>query len=173
MRRLALIAASFVLSFTGAATAVPQPDAEAAYQRGDYATAYRLWLPLAEQGSPLAQQNIGRMYERGEGVPQDQQAAAEWYRKAAEQSAHDDGSIAYAKDLDDALDRVPLPGASAPVTGTQAQPAPVVSVPQQAAALPAPPSMQRPVVYPPPVYYVPVYRAAPFRPAPMHHHFRH
>jgi hypothetical protein len=165
MRWLALLTVSVVLSFAGTAGAVPQPDAEEAYQRGDYATAYRLWLPLAEQGSPLAAQNIGRMYERGEGVPKDPQAAAAWYRKAAEQD----------KDLNNALDRVPLPDTPAPVTATQAQAqtAPVVSVPQQTATLPTSQSVQRPVVYPPPVYYVPVYRAAPFRPAPVHHHFRH
>jgi hypothetical protein len=162
MRWLALVAASFVLSFAGAANAVPQPDAEAAYQRGDYATAYRLWLPLAEQGSPLAAQNIGRMYERGEGVPKDPQAAAAWYRKAAEQD----------KDLNNALDRVPMPDAPVTATQAQAQTAPVVSVPPQTASVPTAP-VQRPVTYPPPVYYVPVYRVAPYRPAPMYRHFRH
>ena len=157
MHWLALLAASFVLSLTGVAGAVPNPDADAAYQRGDYATAYRLWLPLAQQGSSTAQQNIGRLYERGEGVPQDQQAAMEWYRKEADQNVRDDGLIAAAKDLDDALARVPLPGQTA---------APVAPVSQ---------SVQRPVSYPPVYYYRPVYRVVPVRPAPspVHRHFRH
>jgi TPR repeat protein len=85
MRWLSLLLISFGMAASGGAFALPQPDAEAAYARGDYATAYSLWLPLAEQGSPRAQLNIARLYERGEGVAQNKAAAAEWYRKAAAQ----------------------------------------------------------------------------------------
>lgn len=83
MRWLNLLLVSLGLAASGQAFALPQPDAETAYARGDYATAFRLWLPSAEQGSPRAQLNIARMYERGEGVAQDKAAAMEWYRKAA------------------------------------------------------------------------------------------
>jgi Sel1 repeat len=89
MRWLSLLIASIGIALSGTAFALPQPDAEAAYARGDYATAFKIWLPLAEQGSAEAQRNVGRMYERGEWVAQDKQAAAEWYSKAAEQSARD------------------------------------------------------------------------------------
>ncbi|HEV7545521.1 MAG TPA: hypothetical protein VGO42_13260, partial [Reyranella sp.] len=89
MRWLSLLIASLGLVLSATAFALPQPDAEAAYARGDYATAFKIWLPLAEQGSPEAQRNVARMYERGEWVAQDKQAAAEWYSKAAEQSARD------------------------------------------------------------------------------------
>src|SRR3989304_3508082 len=58
-------------------------DADAAYLRGDYATAFDLLKPLAEQGNPLAQHNLGAMYERGEGVPQDYVMAHMWYNLAA------------------------------------------------------------------------------------------
>ena len=57
----------------------------AAYERGDYATALREWQPLAEQGDAAAQLTLGGMYRKGEGVPQDDKAAAQWYRRAAEQ----------------------------------------------------------------------------------------
>jgi tetratricopeptide (TPR) repeat protein len=60
-------------------------DAVFAYQRGDFANAYRLFKPLAEQGVPRAQFNLGVMYEIGRGVPQDYSEAEKWYRKAAEQ----------------------------------------------------------------------------------------
>ena len=40
---------------------------------------------LAEQGDARAQFNLAIMYENGDGVPQDNQKAVEWYRKAAEQ----------------------------------------------------------------------------------------
>ena len=85
MRWLKLLLVAFAISVAGQAWAMPQPDAEEAYARGDYATAFRLWLPLAEQGSPRAQINIARLYERGEGVAQDKAAATEWYRKAEAQ----------------------------------------------------------------------------------------
>ena len=40
---------------------------------------------LAEQGLAKAQYNLGVMYDKGRGVPQDYKAAVEWFRKAAEQ----------------------------------------------------------------------------------------
>jgi len=40
---------------------------------------------LAEQGDPLAQNNLGFMYANGEGVPEDDVEAVRWYRLAAEQ----------------------------------------------------------------------------------------
>ncbi len=55
----------------------------AAAQRGDYATALREWLPLAEKGDATAQYNLGIMYENGWGVPQDPAQAVQWYREAA------------------------------------------------------------------------------------------
>jgi TPR repeat protein/uncharacterized protein YgiM (DUF1202 family) len=57
----------------------------AAYGRGDYATALREWLPLAEYGNADAQNYIGLMYDLGQGVSQDRTEAARWHRKAAEQ----------------------------------------------------------------------------------------
>ena len=39
----------------------------------------------AEQGDATAQFNLGVMYAKGEGVPQDDAAAVRWYRLAAEQ----------------------------------------------------------------------------------------
>ena len=64
----------------------PFEDGQAAYGRGDYATAMRLWRPLAEQGYANAEYHVGLMYEMGEGVPQDATEAALWYRDAAAQS---------------------------------------------------------------------------------------
>ena len=57
----------------------------AASQREDYATAYRLWRPLADQGTSSAQYSLGLMYDNGLGVPQDNAAAVSWYRNAADQ----------------------------------------------------------------------------------------
>lgn len=57
-----------------------------AYDRADYATALKVWLPQAEAGSAEAQNNVGQIYERGSGLPPDYSTAALWYRKAAEQN---------------------------------------------------------------------------------------
>lgn len=57
----------------------------AAFNSGDYATALREWIALAEQGNVKAQNNVAVMYENGFGVPQDYAEAVKWYRLAAEQ----------------------------------------------------------------------------------------
>lgn len=62
-------------------------DATAAHDRGDYATALRLWHLLADQGDADAQNNLGHVYRFGEGVPRDYAKAARWFRKAAEQGS--------------------------------------------------------------------------------------
>jgi TPR repeat protein len=70
-----------------------------AHDRGDYETALKEWLPLAEQGKAQAQFNLGLLYQRGQGVPQDYTEAGDWYRQAAAQghaSAQDQlGSLYY------------------------------------------------------------------------------
>src|SRR6516162_3506330 len=64
-------------------------DGAAAYNRADYATAMRLWLPLAEGGNADAQTMLGVIYEEGQGVSQDDAAAVIWYRRAADQGHPD------------------------------------------------------------------------------------
>ena len=70
---------------TGVAAAEPFVEGAVAYSRGDYATALRLWQPLAEQGDAQAQHSLALMYTKGLGVPQDFVEAVRWYRLAAEQ----------------------------------------------------------------------------------------
>jgi len=74
-----------IMALAVPANAGPLDDGLTAAQRGDYATALRLWRPLAEQGDARAQNNLGSMYLKGLGVPQDNAEAAKWFRKAAEQ----------------------------------------------------------------------------------------
>ena len=56
-----------------------------AYQRSDYATAWREWQPLAEQGQAVAQYSLGLLYANGQGVTKDDAKARQWYEKAAVQ----------------------------------------------------------------------------------------
>jgi len=74
----------FSISMTVSAFGGQFEDATAAYERGDYATAFRLMKPLAEKGDAKAQHNLGVMYDYGRGVPQDYTKALKWYRMAAE-----------------------------------------------------------------------------------------
>ena len=64
----------------------------AAYHRGDFTTALREWTPLAKQGNADAQYNLGLMYVRGQGVPQDDKMAMKYFAQAAEQG---DAEIQY------------------------------------------------------------------------------
>lgn len=56
-----------------------------AFEAGDFATAFREWKPLAEQGDVGAQYMLAFMFEDGNGVPKDFAEAFKWYRLAAEQ----------------------------------------------------------------------------------------
>ena len=78
----ALAALLLALGLSGAANAGPFDDAVAAYERGDHATAFRLWRPLADQGNPRAQVNLGFMYNNGQGVPQNYVQAHKWFKLA-------------------------------------------------------------------------------------------
>ena len=60
-----------------------------AYESGDFTTALREFKPLAEQGHAKAQYNLGVIYRRGNGVPQDYKTAVKWYTLAAEQGNAD------------------------------------------------------------------------------------
>ena len=55
----------------------------AAYNRGDYVPAIRLFRPLAEQGNAKAQSLIGVMYRRGQGVARNSVRAFLWFSRAA------------------------------------------------------------------------------------------
>lgn len=82
-----LLTACFFVSMAGAVMAGPYEDGKAAYERGDYARAFRLWLPLALQGNAQAQFNVGVMYYEGRGVQRDYEYvfAYRWFNRAAAQ----------------------------------------------------------------------------------------
>jgi len=56
-----------------------------AYELGDYATAFKEFKPLVEQGNVPAQFALGLMYFKGQGVPKDYAEAFKLYKKVAEQ----------------------------------------------------------------------------------------
>ena len=56
-----------------------------AYDRATYASALNVWLPMAQEGDPDAQNKVGEIYEKGVGGSPDYEMAAVWYRRSAEQ----------------------------------------------------------------------------------------
>jgi TPR repeat protein len=91
MRMLLLLMFAYTVALP--VRAGPLQDAQAAYDRGKYATALDLWQPLAEQGNPDAQAGLGSLYLGDYGVARDEAAAMAWFRKAADQG-HAGGSLA-------------------------------------------------------------------------------
>jgi TPR repeat protein len=61
----------------------PWEDGMAAYNRGDYAPAIRLFRPLAQAGNAKAQHLLGVMYHRGQGVARNTVRALAWFSVAA------------------------------------------------------------------------------------------
>src|SRR5262245_13529715 len=84
------VAALAVLMIIGSATTAVAGDAEDcsnynAPLKTDPARTVSACRRLAEQGVALGQSNLGVLYTRGQGVPQDFNEAVIWFRKAAEQ----------------------------------------------------------------------------------------
>jgi uncharacterized protein len=84
-RALAMVVLLTLPAISGPAVAGPTDDAEAAYDRSDYATALPLLRLLADQGNATAQYRLGHLYDDGTGVTQDYVQALRWYRLAADQ----------------------------------------------------------------------------------------
>ena len=78
-----LLAILYLLGSSSFVAANPFDDASAAYQRGDYVQAIKLFRQLAEQGHQWAQRRLGLIYAEGKGVPQDYEEAVKWFRLAA------------------------------------------------------------------------------------------
>ena len=66
-----------LLSCTG------REDPKNAFQKGDYETAYKLWMPLALNGDTEAQNYLGIQFTLGLGVNKDYKEAVKWYEMAA------------------------------------------------------------------------------------------
>jgi TPR repeat protein len=68
---------------TVAAVAGPWEDGMAAYNRGDYVPAVRVFRRLAEQGNAKAQNVLGVMFRKGQGVAKSPARARMWFSVAA------------------------------------------------------------------------------------------
>jgi hypothetical protein len=64
-------------------------EAEVAMQAGNYAQAYCIWKPMAEEGDVHAQYSLGWMYHNGYGLSIDDEKAMQWWQRAAGQGDAD------------------------------------------------------------------------------------
>jgi uncharacterized protein len=71
-----LLSLTFLFLFCGFVYGDDLNDGRVAYHRQDYKEAFRLWLPLAEQGNVEAQHHLGFLYADGQGVSQDKKEAS-------------------------------------------------------------------------------------------------
>jgi hypothetical protein len=76
------IASFLILTVFAVHTFAGEKEVIAAMKKGDYQTAYKEALPLAEKGDTEAMMTIGLLYHRGEGFKQDYVKAMDWYLKA-------------------------------------------------------------------------------------------
>jgi TPR repeat protein len=74
---------AIVLVSGAAAIAGPWEDGMVAYNRGDYVPAVKLFRPLAQSGNARAQNVMGVMYRKGEGVARSSVHAFMWFSLAA------------------------------------------------------------------------------------------
>ena len=83
MKKQGLILA---LAFSSKLWAGDFEDAEVAYKQQDYTKAFAKYTLAANQSNAQAKFMIGKMYQEGRGVEQNENKAAIWYMKAAEQA---------------------------------------------------------------------------------------
>ena len=81
----ALIVFTLLLENVGVSRSADFQKGVEAYNKSDYVTALREWVPLAEQGDADVQYSLGVMHDLGQGVRQNYMAAVKWYKLAAEQ----------------------------------------------------------------------------------------
>ncbi len=78
-----LILGTLIATGVTASAVAGLDDGLSAYDRGDYAAAYRELAPAAAGGAPSAQYALARMYLSGEGVARDSAQGLKWLREAA------------------------------------------------------------------------------------------
>lgn len=82
LRSIIILSAVLLFAAAGPGWAQSYDAGVAAYNRGDFATAFKQWKPLADKGDVKAQHYLGLMYTQGQGVPKDHAKAVFWFKKA-------------------------------------------------------------------------------------------
>jgi TPR repeat protein len=85
MKTITAILTALLISigFASAVSAGDFEDGVAAFDEGNYEAAFTAYRKAAEQGDAYAQFNLGLMYAKGQGVPQDYVHAHKWFNLSA------------------------------------------------------------------------------------------
>lgn len=83
MKRLSVTVLALLILFSGVGYAAGLEEALETYRRGDFVAAHKTLTVLAGAGNMDAALPLARMYEKGEGVPQNDSLAWSWYQRAA------------------------------------------------------------------------------------------
>jgi len=83
MRKSFFLALAAVALAAAPVSADPMQDGAHYFQSADYAHALAAWRPLAVQGNPVAQNNLGIMYLDGKGVAQNTSEAVRYLSLSA------------------------------------------------------------------------------------------
>lgn len=65
----------------------PIEEGAHAFEHNDFEKALAIWMPLAIAGNAEAQCDVGSMYYKGSGVPQDDSIALKWLKLSADQGS--------------------------------------------------------------------------------------
>lgn len=85
MKIRAILLTALLCSALSSPLQAGQQEGVNAYKAGDYATAYREFMYLAERGDAAGQYWVGKMLSSGKGVEKNYAEALKWYRLAATQ----------------------------------------------------------------------------------------
>ena len=85
----------YILLFLHITGCSSETDPKKAFEKGDYETAFNLWLPIADNGDTEAQNYLGIIYSLGLGKKRDYKKSLEWYERAAK-AGHSDAQRNYA-----------------------------------------------------------------------------
>ncbi len=85
MRISIVLMAAAWLTVSGVSARADFADGLAAFDAGDYRTAFEEWRALAQAGETEAQVALAGLYLSGQGTRVDAAEAIRWYRSAAEQ----------------------------------------------------------------------------------------
>ena len=86
MRRLLLLLMTMLCMGVNAQNADElYEQGKALYDAKDYTAALAKLKPAAEKGHKKAQYRVGRCYDKGHGVEENNQEAVRWYKKSADQ----------------------------------------------------------------------------------------
>ena len=84
LRRAAIVVVILAAGSIMPAAADPFDNAFNTYMAGDFGAAIKMMDKLGREGDIRAQYMMGRMFSEGEGVREDDAAAAKWYQVAAD-----------------------------------------------------------------------------------------